>query len=79
MPVLGERVEDIVGHHDHESMAASARFQSYVDGPQLHMRGLTLAKGPLDEGEILIAVMDDVFGRNGWGEICIQDVTTIEF
>ena len=78
-PVLGESVDDTVSQHNHEGMAPSARLSSYVDGPHLEMHGLTVAKGPLDEGEILIAVMDNVFGSYDWGEISFQYVATIEF
>ena len=33
-----------------------------LTGLILKMDGLTLAKGPLDEGKILIAVVDDILG-----------------
>jgi hypothetical protein len=42
------------------------------------MRGLTLAKGPLDESKILITVMDNIIGSGGLYEIGLQDVAAVE-
>src|SRR5262249_21013479 len=48
--------------HDDERVATCPRFQPDVDRPHLKMHGLTLAKGPLDDGKILITVVDNIFG-----------------
>jgi hypothetical protein len=61
-PERSKRADDTVRQHDDERVATCPRFQPDVDGPHLKMHGLTLAKGPLDEGKIPITVVDNIFG-----------------
>ena len=61
-PKRRQSIDDTVGQHDDEGVAAGPRFQPDVDGPHLELHRLTLAKGPLDEGKILVTVMDQIFG-----------------
>ena len=49
-PIVRERVNDAIGEHDHERMAASSGFEPDVDRPHLQMDRLALPEGPLDEG-----------------------------
>ena len=68
----GKSMDDTLGEHDDESVAARSRFQANMDGADLELHSLAVAKGPLDKGEILIAIMDDFFGSCGLRKISFK-------
>ena len=59
-PERSKRADDTVRQHDDEGMAAGPRFQPHVNRPHLKMHGLALTKGPLDEGKIIITIVDSI-------------------
>ena len=67
-----------IGQHDDEGVAARAVLGSEIDRSHLELDGFRVAKRPFDPGEVLVALVHDLFGDEGLWQIGAQSVATVE-
>ncbi len=77
-PALREGVDEKIGEHHHQGVTASPGLKPDIDRAHFEVDGLAFAEGPLDEGEIFVAFVDEFFRGGGRGEIGFQDIAAIE-
>lgn len=61
LPAAGELANNLIGEHHHQDMPPGAGFRAHIDGADFEMPGLGHAKGLFDQGEILVAVVNDLW------------------
>ena len=77
-PALREGVDEEVGEHHHKGVTASTGLKPNIDGAHFEVDGFAFAEGPLDEGKVFVAFVDEFFRGGGRGEIGFQDIAAIE-
>ena len=79
LPPRPQLFDDVIGEHHHQGMRSGTLLQVHVDGAHLEVGRLARPKGPFDQRQILIALMDRLLPHLCLGEIGGDHVTAIEF
>ena len=64
---------------DNESVPTGACFSSEKKGSHFKVSSLRCAKGPLNQSQVLVAIVDGLFRRRCGGKVGPQGVTPIQF
>ena len=78
-PLLRECLDHPISQLDNESVPTGACFSSEKKGSHFKVSSLRCAKGPLNQSQVLVAIVDGLFRRRCGGKVGPQGVTPIQF
>ena len=79
LPTRPQLFDNVIGEHHHQGMGSGTLLQVHVDRAHLEVGRLARPKGPFDQRQILIALMDQLLPHLFRREIGGDHVTAIEF
>ena len=78
-PLLRECLDHPISQLDNESVPTGACFSSGEKGVSFQVSSLRCAKGPLNQSQVLVAIVDGPVSTPLWGKVGPQGVTPIQF